>query len=74
MLASFEARFARTSSDERNCAHAGMTRQWRRPLVLERFSGEMDTGPRIENASNMRECKIQPTTFGRVLPQRTNLI
>src|ERR1700728_4426998 len=25
MLASFEARFARTSSDERNCAHAGMT-------------------------------------------------
>src|SRR6204780_4477599 len=25
MLASFEARFARTSSDERSCAHAGMT-------------------------------------------------
>jgi hypothetical protein len=25
MLASFEARFARTSSDERDCAYAGMT-------------------------------------------------
>jgi hypothetical protein len=24
-LTSFEARYARTSSDERNCAHAGMT-------------------------------------------------
>jgi hypothetical protein len=74
MLASFEAHFARTSSDERNCAHAGMTRQWRRPLVLERFSGEMDTGPRKENASNMRECKIHLRLLDWVLPQRTNLI
>jgi hypothetical protein len=42
--------------------------------TLARFSGEMDTGPRKENASNMRECKSHLRLWDRVLPQRTNLI
>jgi hypothetical protein len=64
--------------DRRAFAAGGFENRKAFPILsvgtLARFSGEMDTGPRKENASNMRECKSHLRLWDRVLPQRTNLI
>jgi hypothetical protein len=46
----FEARFARTSSDERSCAHAGMSADVRSGAYFELKSGHHGTSEKYPQA------------------------